>query len=148
MRIRKLLTNQAAYCASKGAVLNLTRQVALDYAKHRIHCNALCPGFTRTSMTKSNFEDEGVDAEMISMTPWGEWGKPDEVARGAVFLASDDCAWVTGIGMCPFDQLDSGHEDPLRAKSLDKADDGQAFPSMEATWLNKCVLRAAHSIFM
>lgn len=50
-------------------------------------------------MTKSNFEDEAVDAEMMSMTPWGEWGNPVEVARGAVFLASDDSAWVTGIGL-------------------------------------------------
>lgn len=50
-------------------------------------------------MTKANFEDEDVDAEMMSMTPWGEWGNPNEVARGAVFLASDDSAWVTGIGL-------------------------------------------------
>ena len=64
----------AAYCASKGAVLNLTRQVALDYAPDRIHVNALCPGFTKTAMTRDNFEDERVNNEMIATTPWGDWG--------------------------------------------------------------------------
>lgn len=89
----------AAYCASKGAVLNLTRQIALDYAKDRIHCNALCPGFTKTAMTQENYENEAVNAEMIATTPWGEWGTATDVAKGAVFLASDDAAWVTGIGL-------------------------------------------------
>jgi len=89
----------AAYCASKGAVLNLTRQVAIDYAKDRIHCNALCPGFTKTAMTQENYENEAVNAEMISTTPWGEWGTAADVAKGAVFLATDDSAWVTGVGL-------------------------------------------------
>ena len=50
-------------------------------------------------MTRGNFEDKVVDAEMRSTTPWGEWGKPTDVAKGAVFLASDDAAWVTGVGL-------------------------------------------------
>ena len=88
----------AAYCASKGAVLNLTRQIALDYAPDRIHVNALCPGFTKTAMTRDNFEDEKVNNEMIATTPWGDWGNTTDVAKAAVFLASDDAAWVTGVG--------------------------------------------------
>lgn len=87
----------AAYCASKGAVVNLTKQVAVDYAKDRIHCNALCPGFTKTAMTKVNYEDPAVSAHMVATTPWGEWGNVADVAKGAVFLASDDAAWVTGV---------------------------------------------------
>ncbi|MCJ1470299.1 hypothetical protein MMC07_008944 [Pseudocyphellaria aurata] len=87
----------AAYCASKGAVVNLTKQVAVDYAKDRIHCNALCPGFTKSAMTKVLYEDEAVSADLMAMTPWGEWGNVDDVAKGAVFLASDDAAWVTGV---------------------------------------------------
>lgn len=121
------LVTPAAYCASKGAVVNLTRQIAVDYAKDRIHCNALCPGckfvsfsvylvaqiwfsisvaykhvlfdgpVTRTAMTKINYEDAEVSSQMASMTPWGEWGNVVDVAKGAVFLASDDAAWVTGV---------------------------------------------------
>ncbi|KAF4302385.1 2-(R)-hydroxypropyl-CoM dehydrogenase [Botryosphaeria dothidea] len=89
----------AAYCASKGAVLNMTRQIAVDYASDKIHCNALCPGFTKTSMTRGNFTDPEVNASMINTTPWGEWGNVADVAKGAVFLASDDAAWVTGVGL-------------------------------------------------
>ena len=110
-------SNTGAYCASKGASLNLTKQLAIDYARDRIHCNALCPGcqfpqaslclsiwlikhlVTKTSMTRGNWEDEEVDKQMKSMTPWGEWGNPDDVAKAAVFLASDDAAWVTGVGL-------------------------------------------------
>jgi NAD(P)-dependent dehydrogenase (short-subunit alcohol dehydrogenase family) len=95
----RLIYPVAAYCASKGAVLNLTRQIALDYAQHRIHCNALCPGFTKTAMTKSNYENEEVNREMIATTPWGDWGTPEDVAKAVVFLASDDAAWVTGVGL-------------------------------------------------
>ncbi|MCJ1477091.1 hypothetical protein MMC13_005762 [Lambiella insularis] len=50
-------------------------------------------------MTKANYENEEVNAEMIATTPWGEWGNANDVAKGAVFLASDDAAWVTGIGL-------------------------------------------------
>ncbi|OMP82220.1 2-(R)-hydroxypropyl-CoM dehydrogenase [Diplodia seriata] len=89
----------AAYCASKGAVLNMTRQIAVDYAADRVHCNALCPGFTKTSMTRGNFTDPEVNASMANTTPWGEWGNVTDVAKGAVFLASDDAAWVTGVGL-------------------------------------------------
>ncbi|MCJ1444136.1 MAG: hypothetical protein MMC23_004637 [Stictis urceolatum] len=88
-----------AYCASKGASLNLTRQIAVDYAKDRIHCNALCPGFTKTSMTRSNYEDVEIEKMMRDTTPWGEWGVAMEVAKGAVFLASGDAAWVTGVAL-------------------------------------------------
>ncbi|MCJ1318622.1 hypothetical protein MMC15_003952 [Xylographa vitiligo] len=89
----------SAYCASKGAVLNLTKQVAVEYAKERIHCNALCPGFTRTAMMKSLIESEAAAPLLLGATPWGTWGEASDVARGAVFLASDDAAWITGIGL-------------------------------------------------
>ena len=48
-------------------------------------------------MTKINYEDEQVSSQMVSMTPWGGWGNVADVAKGAVFLASDDAAWVTGV---------------------------------------------------
>lgn len=50
-------------------------------------------------MTRVNFTNAEVNAEMIGTTPWGAWGNVTDVAKGAVFLASDDAAWVTGIGL-------------------------------------------------
>ena len=87
-----------SYCASKGAAVMLTKQIALDYAKDRIHANCLCPGFLETSMTQ-NLQGEPEALEMIKKShPFGsELGKVDDVARAAVFLASDDAAWVTGV---------------------------------------------------
>ena len=54
---------------------------------------------TKSAMTRPNWTDEKVNAEMIATTPWNEWGNTTDVAKGAVFLASDDAAWVTGIGL-------------------------------------------------
>jgi len=86
----------AAYCASKGGVLNLTRQIALDYAPYKINVNALCPGFLKTAMTAGNWGDKAREEEMRKLTPWGEWGRVEDVARMAVSLASEDAAWITG----------------------------------------------------
>lgn len=52
---------------------------------------------TKTAMTKPNYENPAVSAHMVATTPWGEWGNVADVAKGAVFLASDDAAWVTGV---------------------------------------------------
>ena len=86
-------------------MLNLTRQVALDYANHRIHCNAFWPGFTKTATTRGNYENEEVKREVIATTPWGDWGTPEDVAKAALFLASDDATWMTGFGL----PVDGGH---------------------------------------
>ncbi|KAL8707222.1 MAG: hypothetical protein Q9220_007716 [cf. Caloplaca sp. 1 TL-2023] len=88
----------APYCASKGAVVQLTRNVAVGYAKFKIHCNALCPGHLRTPMTQGQYENPKMRSTVSAMTPWGdEWGDPQDVARVAVFLASDDAAYITGV---------------------------------------------------
>ncbi|KAK5937030.1 hypothetical protein PMZ80_010779 [Knufia obscura] len=89
----------SAYCASKGGVLNLTRQLALDYARYKINVNALCPGFLKTGMTAGNWGNEAREKEMKKLTPWGEWGRVEDVARMAVSLASEDAAWMTGEGV-------------------------------------------------
>ncbi|KAF2465638.1 NAD(P)-binding protein [Lindgomyces ingoldianus] len=99
-----------SYAASKGAAVMLTRQVALDqgfqrgvvlpaldYGKERIHCNALCPGFLKTAMTQ-NIQNEPETLRKINDAHvLGGMGDPDDVARVAVFLASDDARWVTGV---------------------------------------------------
>ena len=86
-----------SYCASKGAAVMLTKQVALDYAEDRIHCNALCPGFLQTSMTQNLNSEPEVFREISSKHPFGGMGKVEDVARMAVVLASDDVRWMTGI---------------------------------------------------
>ncbi|KAJ5789268.1 uncharacterized protein N7518_006279 [Penicillium psychrosexuale] len=86
-----------SYCASKGAVSNLTRQMALDYAPNNIHINAICPGYTQTAIFKET---------ITNLTPWEDLnrrhplkgpGTPDDIARIAVVLASDDANWMTGV---------------------------------------------------
>ncbi|KAI6862065.1 hypothetical protein KC343_g5908 [Hortaea werneckii] len=91
--------NTPAYTAAKGAVSQLTKQVALDYAEQRIHCNALCPGFLKTAMTQNLQNDGRMLAEITKAHPFGGMGDPDDVARVAVFLASEDAAWVTGVNL-------------------------------------------------
>ncbi|OCL05655.1 dehydrogenase with different specificitie [Glonium stellatum] len=86
-----------SYCASKGAVVMLTRQIALDYGPDRIHCNALCPGFLKTAMTQNLQSDEAALQTINAAHPFGGMGEPEDVARVAVFLASDDARWVTGV---------------------------------------------------
>jgi NAD(P)-dependent dehydrogenase (short-subunit alcohol dehydrogenase family) len=86
-----------SYCASKGSAVMLTKQVALDYAENRIHCNALCPGFLQTSMTQNLKSQPEVLEEISSKHPFGGMGKVEDVARIAVVLASDDVKWMTGI---------------------------------------------------
>lgn len=91
--------NCPAYCASKGAVSNLTRQVALDYAKYKIHCNAICPGYTKTAIFAETTQDGGMQrAEVLDeLHPLNGPGKPEDIAKAAVVLASEDANWITGI---------------------------------------------------
>ncbi len=86
-----------SYCASKGAAVMLTKQVALDYAEDRIHCNALCPGFLQTSMTQNLRGQPEVLREIEAKHPLGGMGKVEDVARMAVVLASEDVRWMTGV---------------------------------------------------
>ncbi|KAF2138448.1 uncharacterized protein K452DRAFT_300988 [Aplosporella prunicola CBS 121167] len=85
-----------AYAASKGAVVQLTKQIALDYAKERIHCNCICPGFLTTAMTANHQNDPEARAKRDAMHPFGGMGDPDDAARAALVLASDDARWITG----------------------------------------------------
>ena len=87
-----------SYCASKGAVVMLSKQIALDYAPNRIHCNSICPGFLQTSMTQNLQATPEALAEIEKKLPFGEkLGKAEDVAKVAVFLASDESAWMTGV---------------------------------------------------
>ncbi|MEM9774514.1 MAG: SDR family oxidoreductase [Chloroflexota bacterium] len=89
----------AAYCASKGAVHNLTRALALDHAQDNIRINAVCPGEVNTPMIQSE-RNEPVTPELMarlaSTVPTGRMADPAEIARVVLFLASDDASYMTG----------------------------------------------------
>jgi NAD(P)-dependent dehydrogenase (short-subunit alcohol dehydrogenase family) len=93
----------AAYCASKGAVLALTRQMALDYASRGIRVNCICPGFVETEMMRlfidSHDEPASVESEIVSMHPIGRVGRPEEIAATAAFLASDEASFINGASL-------------------------------------------------
>lgn len=90
----------AAYCASKGGLLMLTKQMALDYARAGIRVNCLCPGWIDTPFNDPVIEQAGGREALEPFIDWfvpmGRQGTPDEVARAALFLASDDSSLVTG----------------------------------------------------
>lgn len=94
------LRDRAAYCASKGAVIAFTRAVAIQYAGTGIRCNAICPGTVDSPWVQRLLDQsenpEQRRAELVARQPIGRLGQPEEIARAAVYLASDDAAFVTG----------------------------------------------------
>lgn len=88
--------NRVAYAASKGAVLAMTRAMALDHAAENIRVNCICPGIVETEMVARFNMDERARQQRVAMHPAGRFGQPEDVAGLAVFLASDESAWITG----------------------------------------------------
>jgi NAD(P)-dependent dehydrogenase (short-subunit alcohol dehydrogenase family) len=95
--------NFAAYTASKGGVLNLTRSMALDHAQDGVRVNALCPGAVDTPLLRRQFEDregpQGTLEDLAALHPMGRLGRPEEIAKAAAFLASDDASFMTGAAL-------------------------------------------------
>ncbi|TMN22216.1 SDR family NAD(P)-dependent oxidoreductase [Lentibacillus cibarius] len=85
------------YTASKGAVRMLSKAAAVDYAKDRIRVNSVHPGIIITPMTEEMFQDEQMSNWAHSVTPLPDLGKPEDVANGVLYLASDESKFVTGI---------------------------------------------------
>jgi len=89
-------TAQVAYTASKGAVLSLTREVAVIHAREGIRANALCPGPVLTPLLAKYLDTEERRQRRLVHVPMGRFGRPEEIARGALFLASDESSFMTG----------------------------------------------------
>ncbi len=89
-------TPQVAYTASKGAVLAMTREIAVIYARQGIRANALCPGPVMTPLLAKFLSDEAKRNRRLVHIPMGRFGEPHEIAQGALFLASDESSWMTG----------------------------------------------------
>jgi NAD(P)-dependent dehydrogenase (short-subunit alcohol dehydrogenase family) len=89
-------TPQIAYTASKGAVLSMTREIACIYARQGIRANALCPGPVLTPLLAKFLSDDAKRQRRLVHVPMGRFGEPIEVAKGALFLASDDSSFMTG----------------------------------------------------
>ena len=87
----------AAYHASKGAARTFSKAAAVQYAKDNIRVNSVHPGFTDTPMTLDIHSDPEIHEFRVGMTPMGRLGKPDDIANGIIYLASDESSWVTGI---------------------------------------------------
>ena len=92
-------TPQIAYTASKGGVLALTREVAIEYAKQGIRANALCPGPIETPLLAELLGDPDWARRRLVHIPMGRPGRAEEVARAALFLASDDSSFMTGTSL-------------------------------------------------
>ena len=86
----------AAYMAAKGGVVQLTRSVAYDYGKSGIRCNAICPGLVETPATQPVLDDPERRAWLMSKLLLSYTGKPEDIAKAALFLATDDSRYMTG----------------------------------------------------
>jgi NAD(P)-dependent dehydrogenase (short-subunit alcohol dehydrogenase family) len=84
------------YSACKAAVIVLTKQMSLEWARHKIRVNAICPGHTLTPLTQPMYDDPAVLEGRSQATPLGRIGRPEDTAAAAAYLASDDAEWVTG----------------------------------------------------
>ncbi|HEY4678533.1 MAG TPA: SDR family oxidoreductase [Candidatus Angelobacter sp.] len=88
--------NRVAYASSKGAVMAMTKAMALDHAAENIRVNCICPGIVATEMVAKFNADEAARRQREAMHPMGRFGQPEDVASPAVFLASDESGWTTG----------------------------------------------------
>lgn len=90
------LAREPAYCASKGACVTLTKQLAIDYGPEGITVNGICPNFAPTAMCRDVYEDTSRRRAIEELTPLRRWVMPKEVARLACYLASSDADYITG----------------------------------------------------
>ncbi len=89
-------TSIAPYTATKGAVVNLTKGMATDWAKYGLNCNAIAPGYIQTAMNSALWQDEAFNGWLTARTPAQRWGRLEELNGACIFLASDASSFVNG----------------------------------------------------
>lgn len=101
--------SRAGYSATKGALIALTRNMALDYAADRIRVNCICPGFVRTPLIAPLLADPARAARLTQAHPLGRLGESEDVANAALFLASAEASWITGQTLIVDGGFSAGH---------------------------------------
>ena len=94
------LPPRSPYCASKGGIINLTKDLAAEWAKYGITVTGIAPGWTVTEMTEAYFSQEPVRQFLLERIPLNRLGKPEDIANLAVFLSSDYSDYITGQTIC------------------------------------------------
>jgi NAD(P)-dependent dehydrogenase (short-subunit alcohol dehydrogenase family) len=89
----------SGYAAAKAAIIQLTRQAAVDGAPHGITANAVCPGYVRTAINTDEWSQPEARARTAARHPLGRMGEASDVAAAVAFLASADAAWITGVAL-------------------------------------------------
>jgi NAD(P)-dependent dehydrogenase (short-subunit alcohol dehydrogenase family) len=92
----KPLEEASAYCCSAAAIVMLTKCAALELAPHNIRVNAVCPGLTRTALTEALYTDEAIWQQAAEANPSQRVGCPDDAAKAALYLLSDDAEYING----------------------------------------------------
>jgi NAD(P)-dependent dehydrogenase (short-subunit alcohol dehydrogenase family) len=106
----------AAYTAAKGGVIALTRLIAAEHGREGIRCNCICPGTITTEGTRATWQREDPRETLLPLYPLGRYGLPDEIARCALFLASDQSSLVTGAVLVADGGLTANVAVPWRAR--------------------------------
>jgi NAD(P)-dependent dehydrogenase (short-subunit alcohol dehydrogenase family) len=89
----------SVYSATKGAVSALSRSLAVEYAPYGIRVNALCPGYVETALIGRYMQKPMIAKALLTQTPLRRFGTPQDIANAALFLASDEAAYITGAGL-------------------------------------------------
>ncbi|MDI3473744.1 MAG: hypothetical protein PWR30_67 [Candidatus Woesearchaeota archaeon] len=86
----------SVYCATKGAIVNMTRELAVELGKYKINVNGVAPGVIETKMTEGLLKNNKIKSELLKNIPYGRTGKPEDIANSVAFLASDESEYITG----------------------------------------------------
>jgi meso-butanediol dehydrogenase/(S,S)-butanediol dehydrogenase/diacetyl reductase len=89
----------SAYSTTKAAIASLSRSMAVEYAPFDIRVNYLCPGYVETALTERVLRNPAIRKALLMQTPMGRFADPEDIAKAALFLASDDAAYITGSGL-------------------------------------------------